>query len=131
MILIRAELTKVHTVHENKAFLENFLLKISQFLKTRLRLLLHPDKILIKTFASGIDFLGWVHFPNHQVLRTATKRRMSKNLQQNQSDETISSYIGFLSYGNTYKLKKRLFAKNIKFGVKAYEKALKDLDFID
>ncbi len=36
--------------------------KISLFLDDRLKLHLHPDKVFIKTLASGLDFLGWVHF---------------------------------------------------------------------
>jgi len=96
-------------VHENRWYLESVLFKISAFLKTRLKLSLHPEKVFIKTFASGIDFLGWVHFPHHRVLRTVTKRRVFKKMHRNPSDETISSYLGLLGHGNAYKLKKRLF----------------------
>jgi len=47
-----------------------------------LKLTLHPNKISIKTLASGIDFLGWVHFSDYRILRTSTKRRMLKNLSK-------------------------------------------------
>lgn len=92
---------------KNKEYLENLLPKISVFLQTQLRLSLHPDKVFIKTVASGVDFLGWVHFPYHRVLRTATKRRMIRNLKNNQKPETIASYKGMLLHGNTHKLKNR------------------------
>jgi len=59
--------------------------------------------------ASGMDFLGWVHFPDHQILRTATKRRMLKRLRFNQSRETINSYLGLIKHGNTNKLRKKVF----------------------
>ncbi len=98
-------------VHEDRKFLENLIPKISEFLHARLKLSLHPNKVFIKTFASGVDFLGWVHFPHRRVLRTATKRRVFKKLHQNPSDETINSYLGLLGHGNTRKLKKRLFGK--------------------
>jgi retron-type reverse transcriptase len=68
-------------LHENKKYLENILPKISAFLEIKLKLSLHPDKVFIKTIASGIDFLGWVHFPQHRVPRTSTKRRMFKRLK--------------------------------------------------
>lgn len=42
--------------------------RIEAFLAERLKLALHPDKVSRATFASGIDFLGWVHFPDHRVL---------------------------------------------------------------
>jgi len=95
-------------LNENKEYLENILSKISSFLETRLKLSLHPDKVFIKTIASGVDFLGWVHFPHHRIPRTSTKNRMFRNLKQNRKKSTLDSYIGLLSYGNTYKLKQRI-----------------------
>ena len=88
--------------------LENLLPELRNFLKERLKLSLHPDKVFIKTLASGIDFLGWVHFPDHRVLRTTTKRRMVKNLSKNYSQETIALYHGLLKHGNTYKLREKI-----------------------
>lgn len=90
---------------DDKKWLESILPKISAFLGERLKLSLHPDKVFIKTLASGIDFLGWVHFPNHRVLRTATKRRMFKRLEEGGGKiETVQSYLGLLKHGNARKL---------------------------
>ncbi len=88
----------------DKVWLQGILIKIHEFLSERLMLNLHQDKISIKTFASGIDFLGWIHFPNHRVLRTKTKRRMFRKLRDNPKPETIQSYLGMLKHGNTIKL---------------------------
>lgn len=52
----------------DKDYLVNLLLEIEVFLKEKLKLTLHPSKVSIKTLASGIDFLGWVNFPEHRVL---------------------------------------------------------------
>jgi len=93
-------------LHESREYLEKLLPKISSFLETRLKLSLHPDKVFIKTWASGVDFLGWVHFPHHRVPRTSTKRRMFRNLKQSQSDATLASYMGLLSHGDTHELRK-------------------------
>lgn len=90
------------------ALLFSLLPQIRDFLRENLILELHPHKVSIATFASGIDFLGWVHFPNHRVLRTSTKRRLLKGLQGNPSEETKQSYRGLLSHGNTHKLSKRI-----------------------
>lgn len=92
----------------DKSELEDMLMQIRFFLKDTLLLDLHPNKVFIKTYASGIDFLGWVHFPKHRVLRTVTKRRMMKNLKDNPAKETVQSYRGLLNHGNTFKLKNRL-----------------------
>ena len=91
----------------DKSVLEELLPKLGCFLNEWLSLELHPDKIFIKTFASGVDFLGWVHFPNHRVLRTTTKRRMIKRIQERKESEAIlHSYRGLLSHGNTRRLQK-------------------------
>jgi len=69
---------------------------------------MHPDKVFIKTISSGVDFLGWMHFPKHRVLRNSTKKRMFRNLKNNQEPNIIASYLGMLEYGNGYKLKEKI-----------------------
>ncbi len=96
-------------LHEDKKYLEKILPNISEFLGTHLKLSLHPDKVFIKTVASGVDFLGWVHFPHHRVIRRATKRRMQRNLNADVKPESLASYKGMLSHGSTFKLRQRLF----------------------
>jgi len=93
---------------ENKNYLENLLSQIDVFLSESLKLSLHPDKVFIKTISSGVDFLGWVNFPKHRVLRTSTKRRMLKNLKANPKEESRQSYLGMLKHGDTFKLKSKI-----------------------
>lgn len=88
----------------DKVWLEHILIEVGKFLDEQLHLRLHPNKVSIQTVASGVDFLGWVHFPNHRVLRGATKRRMWRRV----SDENASSYLGLLSHGNGYRLQKKI-----------------------
>lgn len=95
-------------LHESKFFLEHILPAISKYLETRLKLSLNSGKVFIKTLASGVDFLGWVHFPYHRVLRTSTKRRMLKKLEQNATDAVSASYLGLLSHGNAHHLTKEI-----------------------
>ncbi len=92
--------------------LESLLLLIEAELSEKLALNLHPNKVSIETLASGIDFLGWVNFTKHRVLRTSTKKRMIKRLKESLTLETTNSYLGLLKHGNAHKLKRRLFCKN-------------------
>ncbi|MFH0950909.1 MAG: reverse transcriptase/maturase family protein [bacterium] len=92
----------------DKNYLVNILDRIDIFLSINLKLSLHPDKVFIKTYASGVDFLGWIHFPHHRQIRTTTKRRIIRRMSSQAKPETISSYRGLLSHGNTYKISKRL-----------------------
>ena len=89
----------------DKSWLEELLPKIGDFLSENLKLDIHPDKVFIKTLASGVDFLGWVHFPDHRILRTITKRRMLRRLGETKKPESVNSYLGLLKHGNTNKIK--------------------------
>lgn len=92
---------------DDKAHLENIIPQIQDFLWNKLRLELHPNKLYIKTVASGVDFLGWVLFPDHRVLRTITKKRMFRGIKRKQGkEETVQSYLGITQHGNGYKLRK-------------------------
>ena len=94
---------------QDKKWLEEALIKVGNILNKKLALQLHPNKICIQTFASGVDFLGWVHFPDHCVLRTVTKKRMFKKLDNKScKPEVAESYLGLLKYGNAQKLRKRI-----------------------
>ncbi|MDP3962677.1 MAG: reverse transcriptase domain-containing protein [bacterium] len=93
----------------DKILLQNTIPLIGRFLSDKLKLHLHPNKISIRTITSGIDYLGWVHFPDHRVLRTVTKRRMFKRLKTcNGNSEVVSSYLGLMSHGNTKKIKDQI-----------------------
>jgi len=61
---------------EDKKYLECVLEQMKEFLVNNLKLTMHPDKVFIKTISSGVDFLGWMHFPKHRVLRNSTKKRI-------------------------------------------------------
>ncbi|MFA6404747.1 MAG: reverse transcriptase/maturase family protein [Candidatus Paceibacterota bacterium] len=88
--------------------LELLVPKIRDFLKNTLSLELHPDKVFIRTWHSGVDFLGWVHFPKHRILRKSTKISMYQNIFPETREEVVASYFGLLNYGNSYKIKSDL-----------------------
>lgn len=96
---------------DNRKWLEDITKQIRDFLLSRLNLTLHPTKIVLKTHASGMDFLGWVHFPYYKKLRAKTRQRMFKKLMDKPRPEVMQSYLGLLSHGNTFKIEDDL--KNI------------------
>jgi retron-type reverse transcriptase len=93
---------------ENREGLEEQIPVINNFLQKNLKLTLNPQKVFIKTLASGIDFLGWSHFPDHRVLRATTRRRMKEKIRVARQIETFNSYLGLLGHGNTHRLKKEV-----------------------
>jgi len=94
---------------ENKDYLKIKLEPISNFLQNELKLILHPDKIFIETLSSGVDFLGWVNFFDHRIMRKTTRLRAFKNIEKQSNDYAkISSYFGLLKHGNMHKVKENI-----------------------
>ena len=93
---------------EDKKYLKNLIPAISDFLQNELKLKLHPNKVFIRTLASGVDFLGWVNFTDHRVLRTTTKRRIIRKIREGSKLETLNSYLGLLKHGNTKKIQGKI-----------------------
>jgi RNA-directed DNA polymerase len=85
----------------NKNELTNLAKTIGDYLETKLKLHLHPDKTSIRTLASGIDFLGYIIFPNHIILRTTTKKRMLARINK----INLPSYLGLVEHCNGFELK--------------------------
>jgi RNA-directed DNA polymerase len=97
---------------DDRAWLENQVPIIKEFLWARLNLEVHPNKLFIKTMSSGVDFLGWINFPGYKVLRRATKMRMFRKLKENSyKEESLNSYLGMISHGDAFKIKKDLLNK--------------------
>jgi len=104
----------------DKKYLEDLIPMIKIFLERELKLTLHPNKVGIDNYYLGIDFLGYVIFPNFMIPRTKTKRRMFRKIykqiavykegQQTYEslNQTIQSYLGYLSHANAYKLSQDL-----------------------
>ncbi len=96
-------------LNNDRLYLENLIIEIDKFLKEKLKLELHPKKVSIESVYSGVDFLGWIDFSSHRVLRNTTKRRMFKKLENNNSrKESIASYLGMLKVGQGFKLEQKI-----------------------
>ncbi len=90
------------------------------FLHVELDLKLHPNKISLRKYRQGIDFLGYVVLPHTIIVRTKTKRRILKRVRQKIMDfkcekiteyeflQSVSSYFAVLSHAKSYKLKQKI-----------------------
>ena len=96
---------------DDKEWLINALPCVREVLQKRLCLQLHPDKVSLKTIASGIDLLGWVHFSDHRVLRTRTKRRIFQRLKLSPTEAALQSYLGVLGHGNATRIRDQLLGE--------------------
>lgn len=105
---------------EHNEYLEKLIPQIDNFLKEKLKLQLHSGKIIIRKDHQGIDFLGYIGFPYHRLLRAKTKKRMFMKTEQGIQEvkqnkitaesfnQTIQSYLGILKHCNSHKIRIKL-----------------------
>lgn len=68
--------------HHSRAWLQAAIPKIQQYLSDKLKLTLHPRKVIIRPFHHGIDWLGYVLYPGYNLVRPKTKKRLWKRINQ-------------------------------------------------
>lgn len=82
--------------------------RIGAFLNNRLKMQLHPNKVTVRTWEQGIDFLGYVLLPHATVIRTKTINRMLKRVNEN----NLTSYLGVCSHADTFELGRIILTKS-------------------
>ena len=114
-------------VDQDLKYLKNLVTLIEDFLNKKLELKLHPQKVEVRKFSQGVDFLGYVILPYYIILRTKTKKRMFRKIKEhklklNQDlisrdsfEQSLQSYYGILKHCSGHKLKRELnkFIKSI------------------
>lgn len=97
--------------------LQNYIPLLKNFLETKLQLTLHPRKIIMRKLSQGIDFLGYVVFEHHRILRHKTAKRMLRKMfdyeylieqDPEKYNQIYNSYLGLIQHCSGYKLKKVL-----------------------
>jgi len=108
---------------KNKEYLKNIIPQIVSFLQDELRLKIHEEKTTIQKTSQGVDFLGYVVFNKYKLVRTKTKRRMTKkfNLKINEYhqgivsktslSQSLQSYLGFFSHGESFAIEENFKKK--------------------
>ena len=99
-------------ISESSTHLKSLIPPITHFLKEKLHLEIHPKKVSLRKWRSGIDFLGYISFPHHQLMRTSSKKRMERRLKNGYQalveekideasfDQKLQSYLGMLRHAN-------------------------------
>lgn len=101
---------------DNKDWLHQVLLELTDFLDRHLRLKLHPVKCRIHQVKEGIGFLGFRIFPTHRrVLRSSVirfRRRYANFGQLGRSAgfrlNSIQSWLAHIGWADSYGLKRQL-----------------------
>lgn len=70
------------------------------FLQEHLKAQLHPNKVHVRTWAHGVDFLGYILLPEAVIMRPTTARRAIRRA----TVENASSYLGLCAHADAYEL---------------------------
>jgi hypothetical protein len=107
-------------VSTDRGYLEDLIPKFSKFLEENLQLKMHPDKVTIGKLNKGIDFLGYITFPNYRLVRAKTQRRIFSKLKTKFKEyeagkidklsfkRSLQSYLGILSHADAYEITQKL-----------------------
>ncbi|OGN27983.1 MAG: hypothetical protein A2941_03070 [Candidatus Yanofskybacteria bacterium RIFCSPLOWO2_01_FULL_49_17] len=107
-------------VSSEKEYLEELIPRIEAFLGERLHLKLHPAKVSIRKMGQGVDFLGYVQFLNHRLLRVKTRRRIFRKfnnqilkyqqgiISREKLNSSLQSYLGVFGHADTFSIEQEL-----------------------
>ena len=107
---------------DSREVLERLIQPISVFLRDKLALEIHPRKLEIRKLHQGVDFLGYVSLPHYKVLRTRTKKRMLRKIEEakilfkagtiskDKLRNIVASYLGMLSHCESWSVRNQIHA---------------------
>ncbi|MDD3170560.1 MAG: RNA-directed DNA polymerase [Candidatus Pacebacteria bacterium] len=82
--------------------------KIRNYLELNLKLELHPKKADISPLFKGVDFLGYVAFKNHVLLRKSTVKRFLKKTKKVGGGRT-NAWLAYAKHADAFGLTKAVF----------------------
>lgn len=97
----------------DKPYLHGLLAEIREYLISELKLIVKDNYQVFPVAARGIDFVGYVFYHTHVMLRKSIKKNCARKLKKKMNPTTIASYKGWLKHCNSKHLSKKLFRENI------------------
>ena len=107
---------------DDKAELHRVRVQVSQFLE-RLRLRLHPRKQRVYPVNTGVNFVGFVSFPQRRKIRRDSVRRLSARLKRfrreyaagaitlQQVERSLQSWIAHSQYADSFRLRAKIISR--------------------
>lgn len=97
----------------NKNRLHELLCDIRNYLKDMLRLEVKSNYQVFPVASRGIDFVGYVFYHTHTLLRKSIKQNFARKLHRNKSRTSIASYWGWAKHCNSNNLLKKLLHETV------------------
>lgn len=107
-------------ISEDREYLQSLIPRIGKFLHSRLGLSLHPDKVFIRKYRQGADFLGYIVLQRHILVRKKTEKRIFRKSHERVNGfragsvtkisllSSLNSYLGVLSHADAQEVTQEL-----------------------
>lgn len=106
-------------LEDSKKQLNYYKKNIKYYLKKRLKLEIPKQKINLFEIKTGVDFVGYKIYPEYVFLRKRNIKKFIKKLkiltyEKNffKVKSSISSYLGYFKFANSYKILDQIWANN-------------------
>ena len=115
-------------VHQSSEYLNSLIPVIKDFLKSKLGLTLHPNKIALQHYKKGVRFLGAMIKPNQISIGKRTKGnfyeaiyrqngvafdRKPNRAEQASFLSSMNSYLGIMKHYHTYNFRKKILINHL------------------
>lgn len=97
-------------LHRHKEDLHHSLKRIETYFKCNLKLEVKDNWQVFPVAKRGIDFVGYVHFHTHVLLRKSIKQRFARMLKRKPRKASIASYSGWTKHCDSTNLMKKLLS---------------------
>lgn len=98
---------------DNKEYLHQLLAEISEYLDKKLKLTVKRNYQVFPVAARGIDFVGYVFYHTHILLRKTIKQNFARMMAKRPRWVSIASYYGWAKHCNSKHLLKTLLHETI------------------
>lgn len=98
---------------DSKTYLHQLLFDIRKYLQDNLKLSVKDNYQIFPVAKRGIDFVGYVHFSTHTLMRKGIKKNFARMLHKRKSTASIASYYGWAKHCNSKNLLKKLLNEKV------------------
>lgn len=100
-------------LHNDKKYLHSTLHSIRLYLKDKLALEIKDNYQIFPVKSRGIDFVGYVFYHTHILLRKRIKQNFARKLVKNPNSQSNASYLGWMKHCNSKNLTKKLLPNEL------------------
>lgn len=93
---------------DSKQTLHQLLADVTRYLQDNLKLTVKSNYQIFPVAARGIDFVGYVHYHTHTLLRKTIKQAFARKVYHGAGNQVLAAYWGWTKHCNSKKLLTKL-----------------------